>query len=94
MCGLPIVASPFAGNSELLVREGENGSLVNPRDTESFVRATIDILRSPKKHAMYETSLMLAKRHTPEQTAQHVLAGIVSVLNGRADQQLVKAASD
>jgi glycosyltransferase involved in cell wall biosynthesis len=80
MSGLPIVASPFAGNSELLVREGENGFVVDPRDTKSFARAIVDVLHSPNKQAMYETSLLLANRHTPEQTAGHFLTGIVGVL--------------
>ncbi|MGB0107584.1 MAG: glycosyltransferase family 4 protein [Terriglobales bacterium] len=84
MCGLPIVTTPFAGNSELLVREGENGFVVDPRDTKLFARAVLDVLHSPNKQVMYETSLMLAKRHTPEQTAHHLLTGILGILNGRA----------
>lgn len=93
MCGLPIVTTPFAGNSELLVREGENGFVVDPRDTKSFARAIVDVLRSPNKQSMYETSLMLAKRHTPEQTVRHWLSGILSVLNSRAGGQSVKFGS-
>jgi glycosyltransferase involved in cell wall biosynthesis len=80
MCGLPIVTTPFAGNSELLVREGENGFVVDPKDSKSFARAIVDVLHSPNKQAMYETSLMLAKQHTPEQTAHHLLTGIARVL--------------
>lgn len=90
MCGLPIVTTPFAGNSELLVREGENGFVVDPRDTKSFARAVLEVLRSPNKQAMYETSLKLAKRHTPEQTAHHLLSGIVRVLSSRAGGQSVR----
>jgi len=89
MSGLPIVTTPFAGNSELLVREGRNGFVVDPRDTKSFARAVVDVLHSPNKEAMYETSLMLAKRHTPEQTASHLLTGILGILNGRAGGQSV-----
>jgi glycosyltransferase involved in cell wall biosynthesis len=81
MCGLPIVTTPFAGYSELLVREGENGFVVDPRDTKSFARAIIEVLHSPNKQAMYQTSLMLAKRHTPEQTARHLLTGILRALS-------------
>jgi len=87
MCGLPIVTAPFAGNTELLAREGENGFVVDPRDTKSFARAIVGVLHSPNKQAMYGTSLMLAKRHTTEQTASHLLAGIVRVLNRGAGGQ-------
>jgi glycosyltransferase involved in cell wall biosynthesis len=84
MSGLPIVTTPFAGYSGLLVREGENGFVVDPRDTKSFARAIVEVLHSPNKQAMYATSLTLARRHTPEQTARHWLSGIERVLNGRA----------
>lgn len=88
--GLPIVTSPFAGNSEIMVREGKNGFIVDPMDTTSFARAIVDVLHSANKQAMYETSLMIAKRHTPEQTAQHFLTGIVTVLKSRAHKQFLR----
>jgi glycosyltransferase involved in cell wall biosynthesis len=84
MSGLPIVTSPFAGNSEMLVSEGRNGFIVDPRDIRSFARAIIEVLHSPNKQAMYETSLTIAKQYTPEQTVRHLLTGIVTVLNDRA----------
>lgn len=81
-CGLPVVTTPFAGFAEILVRQGENGFLVDPRDTKSFARAVVDVLHSPNKQAMSEASQMLAKRHTPEQAARDFLTGIRQVLDG------------
>jgi glycosyltransferase involved in cell wall biosynthesis len=93
MCGLPIVTTPFAGNSELMVREGKNGFVVDPRDTKLFAQAIVDVLRSPNKQSMYETSLMLAKRHTPEQTTRHLISGILGTLNGGAGRHSVGLSS-
>jgi glycosyltransferase involved in cell wall biosynthesis len=40
--GLPLVASPFAGATEDLVRDGA-GSVVDPRDTQRFAAALADL---------------------------------------------------
>lgn len=44
--GLPVVAARVGGLPEL-VREGQNGYLVEPRDPDSLSKALLDLLRDP-----------------------------------------------
>jgi glycosyltransferase involved in cell wall biosynthesis len=47
-CGLPVVASSADGTQEA-VRNGELGSVVNPKDPTALLAAIIDALRRPKR---------------------------------------------
>jgi glycosyltransferase involved in cell wall biosynthesis len=43
--GLPLIASPYGGATEDFVRDGENGFVVDPRDTPSFATAIARLAR-------------------------------------------------
>ena len=47
-CGLPVVASSADGTQEA-VRNGELGSVVDPKDPAALLAAIIDALRRPKR---------------------------------------------
>jgi glycosyltransferase involved in cell wall biosynthesis len=45
-CGLPLIATRAGGNSEI-IREGENGFLVDIRDNEAIAERALTLLRDP-----------------------------------------------
>ncbi|MBM3267050.1 MAG: glycosyltransferase [Candidatus Sericytochromatia bacterium] len=51
-CGLPIVATRVGGNPEI-VRDGETGTLVPPRDPQALSRALEDLLGHPERRSEY-----------------------------------------
>lgn len=47
-CGLPVIATDVGGNGEL-VRQGMDGLLVPPRDSEALASAVLDYARAPER---------------------------------------------
>lgn len=47
-CGLPVIATDVGGNGEL-VRQGLDGLLVPPRDSEALASAVLDYARAPER---------------------------------------------
>ena len=47
MVGLPVVATRAGGTTEI-VREGETGFLINPRDIDSLQGTLLKLLNSPE----------------------------------------------
>jgi len=78
--GLPLVCSPHAGAAGDLVRDGETGFVVEPRDTGAYAGALITLagdagLRRGMGRAAHE----LASRRTPADTAAAYLAAATEV---------------
>jgi len=46
--GKPVVGTIFGGTPEV-VRDGETGLIVNPRETEKFAQALVTLLKNPEK---------------------------------------------
>lgn len=62
-CGLPLLVSRHAGAAEVLVRDGENGWIVDPRDSAGFANRLISLLKSPElRSAMGKKSREIAER--------------------------------
>ena len=68
--GLPVVAANSAALPEL-VREGENGYLVPPLDTQALGEAILRVLRNPDdSRRMGQASLTIGQAHAEEATFQ------------------------
>jgi glycosyltransferase involved in cell wall biosynthesis len=51
-CGKAVVASDLPSNREWIV-DGENGSIVPPRDVEALARGTLELLRDPDRRRAF-----------------------------------------
>lgn len=54
-CGLPVIATKAGGVLDI-VREHENGYLINLNDKESFVKAMIELIQQPELRKRYSTA--------------------------------------
>jgi glycosyltransferase involved in cell wall biosynthesis len=75
--GLPLIASPYAGATEELVRDGIEGFVVDPRDTAAMADSIARLgafpeLRAKLGHAAQATT----RDHTPQATAADYLGAI------------------
>lgn len=59
--GLPLVVSHHAGASVVLVRDGENGRVVDPEDTEAFASAILECLHPQQQQRYGDRSRALAR---------------------------------
>ncbi len=64
--GLPLLISAHAGSAEALVREGENGFVIDPEDTAIFAEKMRLLLDGTQRKAM-----SLAARKTGEEMSAH-----------------------
>jgi glycosyltransferase involved in cell wall biosynthesis len=72
--GLPLIASPHGGATEDLVRDGENGFVVDPRDTRSFARAIACLARNGDLRArMGKAAHQATQARTPTASAEGYL---------------------
>jgi glycosyltransferase involved in cell wall biosynthesis len=71
MCGLPVVCSKYAGCCQDLIKEGENGMVVDPRDLEELSDSISGLISENGKLSDYgERSLQIIKDFTTERTTQ------------------------
>ena len=81
--GLPLVTSPYAGATSEFVREGENGFVVEPADTDAVALAALRVLTDTKLQArMSRRSKEIAASHTLEQAGGQFLEAIELGLEG------------
>lgn len=78
--GLPIISSPFAGASKLIVETGKNGFIVDPNDVTNLVQAMLNILRSDNLDRMAAKSIELGKPHSPKLEARLTADSIIDCL--------------
>jgi glycosyltransferase involved in cell wall biosynthesis len=84
-CGKPIIASDVGGLSEV-IRDGENGILVPPRDPEAIAAAMERLLENPDLcQRLGNAGLEFVSRHTPEDIAVQTEAIYKSVLISESD---------
>jgi glycosyltransferase involved in cell wall biosynthesis len=76
-CGLPIVASCFAGAAAEVVREGHNGLVANPQDPEQFARSILSILSDQERLArMGRESIEVARGLGPDVAARRIVDAV------------------
>jgi glycosyltransferase involved in cell wall biosynthesis len=62
-CGLPLLVSSHAGAAEVLVKDGENGWIIDPRDSAGFEKRLKNLLESPElRSAMGRSSREVAEQ--------------------------------
>ena len=82
--GLPIVASPFAGATADVVRDGVNGFVAEPDDTASWARALVALARDPVlRRRLGEAAHDAVRDRTPERAADGYARAVESVLATR-----------
>lgn len=81
--GCPIVSSPFAGAAEVFVRTGQNGSIVDPRNTGEFADALLRILSAPDlQRRMGSESLAISRDHSIEKAVDLFIAACARAAEG------------
>jgi glycosyltransferase involved in cell wall biosynthesis len=79
--GLPLIASPFGGATEDLVRDGVNGFVVNPTDTLGMAAAIGRLAREPElRTRMGHRSHELTLARTPEASAAGYMEAVEAAL--------------
>lgn len=82
--GLPLIASPFAGATEDLVRPGINGFVVDPRNTAAMAAAIAWLAGEPEMRTkMGRSSYELTRARTPEASAAGYLEAVETALAPR-----------
>jgi len=86
---LPVIATP-AGDSARLVREGENGYLVDPKNPEAMARRLVDLARSPelRRRMGEEGRRIVAREHDGRELAGRLLAMYSTIARRRRDRRL------
>jgi glycosyltransferase involved in cell wall biosynthesis len=78
-CGLPVIVSRVAGCVADLVREGENGYILAPRDPEALSQAMRQFLNAPELlRDMSHRSLEIISRFTPQTWADGIVRAVAS----------------
>jgi glycosyltransferase involved in cell wall biosynthesis len=76
-----LIASPHGGATEDLVRDGENGFVVDPRDTRSFARAIACLARDLDLRARMGRAAHEATRaRTPAASAEGYLEAVETAI--------------
>jgi glycosyltransferase involved in cell wall biosynthesis len=82
---LPLIASPYAGATEELVRDGVEGFVVDPRDTDGFAAAIARLAASPELRARMGRAAHEATRsRTPEASAEGYLGAVQAAMTALA----------
>lgn len=85
--GMACIASPFAGASEDLVRDGENGLVIDPRDHERVSGALVQLARDPAlRRRMGEHAYGSSLVRTPRRTAEGYVLAAEAAMRRRADR--------
>ncbi|MEO6183808.1 MAG: glycosyltransferase family 4 protein [Verrucomicrobiota bacterium] len=78
-CGKPVIATRLGGILDL-VKEGQNGLLVNPDDVDDLARALIEIGKPALHQALSKNCLATARQYDWPQVASQYLALFKSLL--------------
>jgi glycosyltransferase involved in cell wall biosynthesis len=79
--GLPLIASPFGGATEDLVRDGVNGFIVDPSQTTAMAEAIARLAREPTlRTRMGRRSYELTLGRTPEASAVGYVEAVQAAL--------------
>jgi len=83
-CGLPVIASPFAGATRDLVRDGVDGWVVDPRDTKLMSQALSRLIDDPGLRTRMGVSALDRVREIAgvDRSAASFVEAIVSVTGG------------
>lgn len=82
--GLPIVASPFAGATEELVREGVNGFVIDPTDTVAMAAAIARLASEPElRDGMGKASYALTQGRTAGVSATRYLEAVMMAVRSQ-----------
>lgn len=80
-CGLTLILGSGVGASQILLKEGENGFLVNPDDPRTLVAAMKRFLDNPhKRHAFSESARASAVQYGAESNANRLAAWLDELL--------------
>lgn len=83
--GLACVASPFAGATEDLILDGENGLVVDPRDRERLADALVELARDPaRRRRLAERAHRQALERTPRRTAEGYMLAADAAIRRRS----------
>ena len=75
--GLPVVCSKFSVLTRDLIRDGENGFIVDPRNEELMASKILLLLKDEQvRHRMGKVSLEIMKSNSSEAAAKGFLAAI------------------
>ncbi len=86
--GLPCIASAHAGATHDLIRDGENGLVVDPDDREALAAAIVSLARDPDaRRTMGDQARRDSRGRTPLVTAESYLAAVEATLRGRDKRQ-------
>lgn len=78
--GLPVICSPFAGAADL-IKEGNNGYIVNPRDTEKLAALLSNVLTDEDLlQRLKQGALASIENFTIEKSAEQFLKAIEFVM--------------
>ena len=76
-CGLPVICSPYAGAAEDLIREGNNGYVVDPRDIEKLADILSKVLTDENLlQRLKQNALESVEDFTIERSAENFLRAI------------------
>jgi glycosyltransferase involved in cell wall biosynthesis len=79
--GLPVIASPYGGATEDLIRDGVNGFVVDPCDTKAMAAAITRVAASPGLRArMGRAALAATRGRTPARAAVGYLTAVQAAI--------------
>ena len=82
--GLPLIASPHAGATGDLIRDGETGFVVEPDDLAELTRALVTLARDPElRERMGRSAHGRTVNRTPQASAEEYLRAAEAVRSGR-----------
>lgn len=93
-CSLPLIVSKACGASVHLVRDGYNGYVTNPGDSEHLAWAMIRAhkLTEVERQEFGRRSFELSKQYTPKRWSRTLTDGLAMLVPDLADKRLVRQA--
>ena len=76
-CGMPVACSKYNGGAVDLIKEGENGTVFDPLNSDSML-AALDLFHGKDLMAMGEQSVLLEKPYNTENSAIRVYEAILN----------------
>lgn len=84
--GMACVASPFAGASEDLLVDGENGLVVDPHDQERLAGALVELARDPaRRRRLGDRAYRSSLTRTPRVTAEGYVIAVEAAMREASD---------
>jgi glycosyltransferase involved in cell wall biosynthesis len=82
--GMACIASPFAGATDDLIVDGDNGLVVDPRDQGRLTEALVSLARDPaRRRRLGERGHRSSLHRTPRRTAEGYVAAAEAARRGR-----------